>query len=355
MKPGIAHRWSPCRSSTESWSRRAPIMKNTKTLFLFALRTLRCATLTRVARCDQAFRLGLGALSLAAALSPADSNAQERATVVRLDWQPRQAKGARPSERSSSRTTSHRTRLGELSRRRGSLQGKSTLGRDSDVRRPQRPTGRQPPGHGSFVRLPRSGRGRSRRHRDPRRRIGARPTTPDHRHQAARSSEDRARFLPHRRRRVGTRTLGRLGIGIEFPIGLPLTLDTTAYLPGERLDEAGRGARFWGLHGGATLCKSLFGLAFSLNLCAGTQVGAVWASGTALTESRSAWQPIWMLALGPKVRFSLSRTVSLDFSIAAAWVPVRPHFHWEIQDRTEELAGGPFVAFARFGVIGFLL
>jgi hypothetical protein len=334
-----------------------PDYEDIATTFWFALRQ-RCATLTRVGRRDRAFRLGFGALSFAAALSTASSHAQERAAIVSLDWQPPPGEGC-ATEQEIQQLVQRLTDRGSGSYRVVAVPTKDEQRWVATV---------------TFV----DSHGRA---------VGSRQVTVTEASSDCRALDEAVAIViatfvdglerdpPHpstasnQRERAsigltsflaGSIALGPapgvgLGLGVELPMGIPLSLDATAYLPGERLDEAGRGARFWALHGGATLCKSLFGQALSLRLCAGTQVGGIRASGTALTESRSAWGPLWLLALGPKVRFSLSRAVSLDFSIAAAWVPVRPHFHWEIQDRTVELAGGPFVAFVRFGVIGFLL
>lgn len=145
------------------------------------------------------------------------------------------------------------------------------------------------------------------------------------------------------------------GIAVELPIGLPLALDATVYLPRDRLNAAGRGARFWGFHGGATLCQPLFGSSLSLNGCLSTQLGAIWATGAALTDARSALSPVWLLALGPKLRLAASPAASFELSISAGWVPIAPHFHWEIQGDTEAFAPGPFAIFARLGFISWLL
>jgi hypothetical protein len=304
-----------------------------------------------VGGCVRAFRLGFGALSFAAALSAAHSNAQERAAIL-LDWQSPPGEGC-ATQPELQQLVQRLTERGSASYRVVAVCSKEQPGWVATVTFVD-PNGR-PFGSRRVAEASSDCRALDeavaiviatfvdglQEHGQPP------PIT-------ASSQVGLASFL------TGSLGLGPApwigaGVGIELPTGIPLALDVTAYLPGQRLDEAARGSRFWGFHGGATLCKSLFGQAVSLNLCAGTQLGAIWASGTALTESRSAWRPIWMLALGPKVRFALSRAASLDLSLAAAWVPVRPHFYWEIQDQTEELAGGPFVTFARFGIIGFLL
>jgi hypothetical protein len=142
------------------------------------------------------------------------------------------------------------------------------------------------------------------------------------------------------------------GFSLELPIGVPLVLDATGYLPVEQLDSAGRGARFWGFHGGAALCPSLLGQ--TLALCGGTEVGAIWASGMGLTESRSELSPIWLFSLGPKIRLLLSPAFAFELSLSAALVPVKPRFHWEIQGQPgSNLEGGPLSAIVRLGIIGF--
>ena len=153
------------------------------------------------------------------------------------------------------------------------------------------------------------------------------------------------------------------GLGLELPLAVPLAFDATMYLPGQQLDEDGRGVRFWGLHGGASACPGQSILrsragghawtsAFSLRLCAGVQAGAVRARGAGLDESQSAWLPLVLLGLEPQLLWALNEVLTGQLALAARWTAVNPSFDWTIAGESpHQLTMERFSFAVRFGLM----
>jgi hypothetical protein len=120
------------------------------------------------------------------------------------------------------------------------------------------------------------------------------------------------------------------GLGLEWSWAVPVAFDATAYLPSQQLDENRRGARFWGVHGGASACPGKPIHSFSLRLCSGAQAGAVRAEGAGLDESRSAWLPLVLIGLEPQLLWALSEVWTVQLAVAARWAVVNPQFDWSI-------------------------
>lgn len=145
-----------------------------------------------------------------------------------------------------------------------------------------------------------------------------------------------------------------IGAGVELPLGWPVSIDATVYVPREQVDGAGRGARAFSVHAGAALCPRLWGLRYALHVCGGAQAGAALARGVGLSESERAAKPLVMLGLEPQLVLGLTASWALQLSLAAQWVAVHPRFHWQIEGMDDGvLATRRFALTARIGIIDF--
>lgn len=145
------------------------------------------------------------------------------------------------------------------------------------------------------------------------------------------------------------------GVQVELPLAWPLVFEASAYLPGKKVDDDGRGVRAFGFHAGVALCPRLFGRRHELRLCGGAQVGAVSAHGVDLTTSKRSTQPLLLLGLEPKFVLGVTSSWALQLGFGAHWVAIHPRFHWEIEGAGEgRLETRAFALLMRIGVIDFL-
>lgn len=149
-----------------------------------------------------------------------------------------------------------------------------------------------------------------------------------------------------------------MGLELEVAWSVPVAIEATAYAPREQLDAQGRGASFWAFHAGLRACPRLFtGAVVALRMCGAVQAGAEHAEGVGLTQSQSALRPMALMGLGPSLLLGNPGGLSVQLAISAAWVFVRPRFHWTIEGDPEpeqSWQGTPFAVLARIGVIGFV-
>ncbi|HEX6244187.1 MAG TPA: hypothetical protein VFZ61_24895 [Polyangiales bacterium] len=145
------------------------------------------------------------------------------------------------------------------------------------------------------------------------------------------------------------------GVDVEWSLAWPLVFSASAYLPGSETDAEGRGARGFSLHAGAATCPTLAGQRHLFRLCGSVQVGAAVAKGLELTDTQTSAKPVVLVGGEPQLVLGLTPYWSLQLSLGAYYVPVRPRFHWEI----EGAAGGSLqvealALMARIGIIDFL-
>jgi hypothetical protein len=145
------------------------------------------------------------------------------------------------------------------------------------------------------------------------------------------------------------------GLEVQLPLAWPLVFEASAYLPREQVDSAGRGARSFSFHAGASLCPRLFGQRHQLRLCGGLQAGAALAKGVGLTDNERATQPLVMVGLEPKLVLGLTKSWAAQLSLGVHVVALRPSFDWNIEGSGgRSLLVKPIALVARIGIIDFL-
>jgi hypothetical protein len=154
---------------------------------------------------------------------------------------------------------------------------------------------------------------------------------------------------------IGRTPLPRASLRYQLPLALPSVLEVNGVWPGLQHDVLGRGARFWEIDVGASLCPRVFRRRLQLSVCAGLRAGAIAAWSFGLRAPRRAALPVVWIGLEPQLGSEFAPGWVWQLGVNAGVLAVRPRISWTIAGEPDaELAVDEFWIGLRVNVMGRL-